>query len=446
MHWSSYTGFMPFNEEHDLIFNNISGHMDLLDAGQAKQLLEVSWPLADDLQEYLASRGYLTDLSKEDEDRVFEETGMERFRNSQVNKKHIIIVTYDCNLRCTYCYEKHLRQNGEEWVQKRLTPEMVDQIYRVIDHYDNLGDDKSNNITLFGGEPLLPENREIVEYILQEGEKRGRQFTIVTNGTTLDQYVELITHYPVQTIQITIDGDRELHDQRRFAKDGSGTFDIIINNLRLLALHKEIQLDIKIALDRENRQAFQSLTQYLREMGLADQENIRAYIAPVFSDEHNPNYDRNIIMDDIFHFHQEQPREEIWANGLNRYHPLEEVVKTGVWLPKYAYCGAHQGMTFYDPFGDIYPCFESVGKPAYQIGRYIPALQWNSNYEKWRDRMILTLEKCRECKLALFCGGGCAYGTFQRFGTIEKENCSEMKLILEQYLPYLSRRYGNDSK
>lgn len=164
MDWSSYTGVIELNDNYQMIFNNISGHIDIINKDNLSNLNS-------NTEEYLYKRGYLTDKSKKEEDDQFKELSLQRFRDSQINKKHTIILTYDCNLRCSYCYEKNLRLNGKEWVEKRLSSDMIDKIYKVIDHFDNNGDDKSKSIVLFGGEPLLPENREIVQYILQEGKK-----------------------------------------------------------------------------------------------------------------------------------------------------------------------------------------------------------------------------------------------------------------------------------
>lgn len=44
----------------------------------------------------------------------------------------------------------------------------------------------NNVITLYGGEPLLAENKDIVTYIVEEGVKRGYKFEAITNGYDLD--------------------------------------------------------------------------------------------------------------------------------------------------------------------------------------------------------------------------------------------------------------------
>ncbi len=441
MRWSSYNGFIQINQEYYMIFNNISGHIDLIKREHLQNLTE-------EVTSYCAERGYLTEMDEKYEEERYEIMVNESFENSRRNKKHIILLTYDCNLRCKYCYEQNLRKNGEDWITKKLTIDMVDKIYNVIDYFDKLGDDKSIEIVLFGGEPLLPENIPIVEYILKNGTKRGRKFAIVTNGTTLDQYMDLITTYPVTRVQITIDGTKEIHDRRRFYIDGTGTFDKIISNLKLLASHKETKIDIKISIDEENRQNIESLVGYLKQIGLINQKHIKAYLAPVFASqkETESDYNRDRMMGEIFGFYQKNRSEEIWANGLNSYHPLERIFQTGLWEPKYAYCKSNQGQICYDPVGDLYCCWESVGLKEICVGQFYPELKFFPEYEKWTNRMILNLEKCRKCKFALLCGGGCAYSAYLTHGTVDRENCQEMRLILDKYIPYFVKKYLNDLK
>jgi len=441
MHQSNYNGKIKLDDEYYLIFNNISGSMDVV----KRSVLSVLNGEVENKSaiEYLVKRGYFTERLEKEEEKEFVNRITKRLEKSRKSKQHLIILTYNCNLRCKYCYEKHLRTRGEKWLSKKLDFKMIDKIYEVVDHFDALGDDKSKSIALYGGEPLLPENREIVEYIMEKGTKRERRFAIITNGTTLDEYMDIIEKYPIERIQVTIDGIKHVHDKRRFTKEGKGTFDKIISNLNYLVNHSSIQVDLKIALDNENYGRIDELTQYLRELSLTEKGNVRAYLAPVFGTtfEEMTEYPREEIMEKIFNYYDNQGYDLLWSEGLNHYHPLEKIFKNGKWRPKYTYCGAHQSLLFYDPFGNIYPCWEMVGREEQTIGKYYPKFRFNKNYERWINRTILNLEKCKKCQYALLCGGGCAYVSCLRYGTIERENCNEMRLILDKYIPYLYRKY-----
>ena len=143
----------------------------------------------------------------------------------------IIKVTKDCNLRCSYCYEN--------FSDKNMSKDDADKIIKFIKSYVVDNDIKTLSIGWFGGEPTL--NIEIIRYItdnirdfLDEHEVQYIP-TIVTNGYNLDNVVfnELI-NLGIRQFQITVDGDKELHDKTRLTKNGNGSFDIIINNLKKL--------------------------------------------------------------------------------------------------------------------------------------------------------------------------------------------------------------------
>lgn len=103
---------------------------------------------------------------------------------------------------------------------------------------------RAGHISFFGGEPLLPENTEINKKILQYARKHGFSCDITTNGTTIkDVHVATLlreNHDLIKSIQISIDGTKEYHDNMKFTVDGCGTFDLVMENiLSLLRMGKE---------------------------------------------------------------------------------------------------------------------------------------------------------------------------------------------------------------
>jgi len=93
------------------------------------------------------------------------------------------------------------------------------------------------NIVWYGGEPLLA--IDLIEVIstrvLEICRKNNVSFKadMVTNGYLLtDENVRKLIECEVKTIQVTLDGDREVHDSRRFLDEKKGSFDGILSNLR----------------------------------------------------------------------------------------------------------------------------------------------------------------------------------------------------------------------
>ena len=86
---------------------------------------------------------------------------------------YTISITNKCNLKCSYCYERHL--NTEYGCIKDDVKE------KIADFIKSQGD--ANVLYLFGGEPLL--YKDIVKYYCEN--INARKYVITTNGTLLDE-------------------------------------------------------------------------------------------------------------------------------------------------------------------------------------------------------------------------------------------------------------------
>jgi uncharacterized protein len=84
----------------------------------------------------------------------------------------------------------------------------------------------------YGGEPLLA--IDTIDYLTQEflklcGDKVKYTAAMVTNGYNLNKdNVNRLKKLKVKRVQITIDGPKIIHDERRKLSNGKGSFDKII--------------------------------------------------------------------------------------------------------------------------------------------------------------------------------------------------------------------------
>ena len=102
------------------------------------------------------------------------------------------------------------------------------------------------HIGLFGGEPLLPQNRCLLEHIIKQAPEKC--YDIITNGYYLDQYVDLLSQIDVSYVMVTLDGGRSIHDKKRVLANGGPTFDTILNNIQT-CLQNRIAIRIRMNID-----------------------------------------------------------------------------------------------------------------------------------------------------------------------------------------------------
>ena len=153
--------------------------------------------------------------------------------------KVTVLTTLQCNFACDYCiqgdhgdYNKTAAKMSMEMAE-RLGD--VDGVAARRDHARS-----ASILTFFGGEPTL--NMPVLYYLSERMhascKARGVQMliNIITNGLLLTrEMVERLNPLGLNGIKITLDGDRDAHNQSRPLRGGQGTFDKIIANVRAVA-------------------------------------------------------------------------------------------------------------------------------------------------------------------------------------------------------------------
>ena len=153
--------------------------------------------------ELLTERGHITlNETLEDEDlRIISRI------NTMIQTRNgvsiVLLPTYNCNFRCTYCYERHRLERGNEWLQRSMNRELVDAIFSQLRDYRQRGF-KVTNCTLFGGEPLLDGNQELIRYICEKCRELDMSVSAITNGYYLDKFIDIIPEYKFTSLKMSI--------------------------------------------------------------------------------------------------------------------------------------------------------------------------------------------------------------------------------------------------
>ncbi|MEM6926216.1 MAG: radical SAM protein, partial [Myxococcota bacterium] len=138
--------------------------------------------------------------------------------------------TVACNFRCSYCFEAHPERSFSD-IDIRALTKFVDQ---------KLSPEGTLGVLWFGGEPLsafstLMKLHDALSSVVDA--KRGQfSHSMISNGFLLSKRrVDWLVGAGLGSIQITVDGPSDVHDARRPARSGRGTWDIIMSNLEYAA-------------------------------------------------------------------------------------------------------------------------------------------------------------------------------------------------------------------
>jgi len=155
-----------------------------------------------------------------------------------------------CNLNCEYCFylEKKALFGPDE--KYRMSEDVLAAF--IVDYITS----QPGPVVEFvwqGGEPTLlgiDFYRKVIE--LQKPFARAKTITnsLQTNGTLLtDEWCAFLKKHHFM-VGISIDGPREIHDRYRRDPKGNGTFDRVIQGLRLLQKHK-VEYNVLASVARE---------------------------------------------------------------------------------------------------------------------------------------------------------------------------------------------------
>lgn len=332
-------------------------------------------------------------------DLELDEIGLLRYvynqaKNNQDYMEFVVAPTLDCNFSCPYCFETKRHHFMDDSVKKHIIDFYTEQI--------NLSKYKKVKFAWYGGEPLLRFDivREMTEQINEINNEHDVTCDMVmtTNGYLLTaDIVRDLARLGFKYIQVTIDGSREMHDSRRMLISGGGTFDKIIENIKLFK-NSDVMVSVRINVDKENSTMYSEVSRLIDSLGM---NNVRTYPALV---EFTPNQEscrecKCMTAAEFSEFASRDAREYYFDNG--GFNCGNIVVN----------CGAEHIYSYViDDYGDVYKCWNSIG---YEKDKLFNLKDRNSinpvELSKYLGRDPFSEKECTDCAYLPICGGGCAY-------------------------------------
>lgn len=338
----------------------------------------------------------------------------------------VFVPTYNCNLRCVYCFEEchsHKIINQTDIIQ---IVAFVKEQLQANPLYKKL------SVVLFGGEPLLCADQcaTLCDMLSSLSRELGLEMStkISTNAILITPEIIQELFIPNKMrIQITMDGNKGFHNQRRIYKNGMGTYDKIINSIKLLNEYGiKDTIDLRINVDKNNIEAIDEVLQDIHDkVGYIYVGLLRAVgnnlerVSDCISDNDYILYYRPIL----------EPLFKRYGKNL-RY---------GDFGKKHA-CALNSGNSFIvDCDLKVYKCDNLIGQMQYAVGEIMNGhFKTSPEYYSQRTWSPFHFEKCRNCILLPACTASCAYLCLLKNNSMNKPVCavSKEQLIgrIKQYI------------
>lgn len=341
------------------------------------------------------------------------------FETIRYNSKKLeayILTTYFCNFACPYCFEGKVKE------QKRfMKKEKADEILLWLKNKAMEVNPEKIEIVFYGGEPLL--NIPMLEYIAEQMHtwvsktQWHFEFSMITNGSLLTAaLVDRLNQWGLKSVRITLDGDKEHHDQYRPFIGGKGSFDILIRNIKAVADKTKV-----ILASNFNENSYESIYKLL---DFFEAEGLKEKIAMI---DFKPIADRREPIP------QDTKAVSTYAcdpkHGEKMVAVKRELMRRGFVTSKsldgsgvcHFKSGEHQ--VIIDPDGVIFKCPAMVGHYDKGCGN-VSDMQLNEKYKEFMSFDIVEWKgKCQDCKYLPFCAGGCNYHAELETGSYKNVFC-----------------------
>lgn len=370
--------------------------MELVNAISSKEEIAELQQIHPDFYSSLLSNGFIVDTDVDEINKVRElihsVDNIDNFYHLMINP------TMNCNFKCWYCYESHIKGS-------KVSPDTLSKIKKYI---FNIFNEKTSieyfHLSFFGGEPLL-NYEDVVLPIMDYTHETANQFkkplviSFTTNGFLInDRMAEDFVKYGVRSLQISFDGNKENHDQTRFVTKTKGSYDVIVNNLKLL-VSKRIKVALRVNYTEKNLHGLEEILTSFSDLTEEDKKCITLSMNKVWQ-ETAPNLFKIV---DAF---QEKAREFGFV--------IPDALEANTVINSCYADKRNQSVINYN--GDVYKCNardftkdrrEGVLKDGH--------IEWSDKYEE-RMNIKLKNKPCLECPILPVCGGGCSQKAIENVG------------------------------
>ncbi len=405
------------NKEETLIFNAFTDSRVVINKELKAAMLKADQklPLTKEDTAYLTQ---LKDLGIMVNDAVDEEKELEywfqKFKFDTSILSITLLATYDCNMKCTYCFEEGVIK--KQYMSQETSRLVIQWLSRKLKAVRPA----TLRMLFYGGDPMVTKkSRETMLFIAKNLHQITSQRDIeldirmVTNGIVLPvEHIKKMVQYGLKGIKVTLDGDEAAHNRTRIFKNNKGTFKTIIKNMK--KIKGLVPITIGCNYDEVNKKSIPALLNLLKGSGLGDSVEAINF-KPIFQNNENAGKAQfdvctysDMDVNDIVRFKQQtKSRGFVTREGIS-LGPCE---------------AARENSYTIDPGGKIYKCGGFVGKEKFKIGDLHEGLnEENTRFmtvDLWRSK------DCGGCKYLPLCGGGCRTSAYVKYQDFNRFACEK---------------------
>lgn len=340
------------------------------------------------IQDKLIVGGFIISKSENELDLIRK---YNRVAIDQKNYFLVILPTLNCNFKCWYCIQHHIPSVMSEFTKTQIKAHIKYMI--ESEKIDSL------HIEWFGGEPFMGYKNVIFpisNYAKMLCGKHGIPFynTTTTNGffITPEKY-ESLSDIEMRGFQITIDGERDLHNAVKYSLPNTSAFDTTLKNISgYLEYNKSAVLKLRINYTHDNLTS--KIVEQIEKFFIEDsRKRIQINLKKVWQEK----------VDKRFYTKTLDIQKGFTNNGFNVNH-LDIITD---FIPCYANRKYYTAIN-YD--GSLLKCTASndlyLEEPLGTINSD-GSLKWKEGVESAYQEPSFENDRCLECKYLPICMGQC---------------------------------------
>ena len=330
----------------------------------------------------LVEGGFIVDDSIDERDE-FIKSALAVERND--TSFHLIInPTINCNFHCWYCYESH--------IASKMDDEVIRHVKLLIDRI--IDDGKSLTISFFGGEPMLYYDEVMMPILKHAHGKSSESKTpfsanMTSNGFLLsEERIKSMKMLNFTGAQITLDGDKDIHNSIRFRHKGDDTFTHIVDNIKLM-VKNGMGVTLRVNCSKDNMTSIVQIPSYFSDLTPDEKRLIRVDLQIVWQDNN---------------------RKEIYGymDNLIKAFSNEGIPSAKMDFRSFCY-GDRRNSCMINYNGDIYKCtavdFANTPRDGYLSAE--GEIIWENDSLEKRMSSTFKNHNCLHCRIFPLCHGGC---------------------------------------